>query len=58
MKMKDVKVNQKVKGFLRGDNEIIGKVCKKLKTVIYVDFSGEIVKYDKSHIQFLTKVKQ
>ena len=58
MKMKDIKVGQKVTGFLRGNNEIVGKVIKKLKTVVYIDFNGEKVKYDKPHIQFLTKVKE
>ena len=57
MIMKDIKIGQKVTGFLRGNNEIVGKVIRKLKTVIYVDFNGEEVKYDKPHLQFLTKVK-
>ena len=56
MKMIDIKIDQKVRGYFKGNNEIIGKVVKKLKTVVYVDFNGELVKYDKEHLQFLTKV--
>ena len=58
MKIKDIEINQKVTGFFKSDNEIIGTVVKKLKTIVYVDFYGELVKYDKAHIQFLRKVKE
>ena len=58
MLMNDIKVGQKVTGFLRGNNEIVGKVIKKLKTVVYIDFDGEEVKYDKPHLQFLTLVRE
>lgn len=58
MKIQDINVGQKVTGFLRGNNEIVGKVSRKLKTVVYVDFNGEEVKYDKPHLQFLTKVRE
>ena len=34
------------------------KVIKKLKTVVYIDFEGEEVKYDKPHLQFLTLVRE
>ncbi len=57
MKIDDIKVGQKVKGYLRGDNTIIGVVAKKLKTVVYIDFDGELVKYDKAHCQFIREVK-
>lgn len=34
-----------------------GIIVKKLKTVLYVSFSGEVpVRYDKSHFQFLEKL--
>ena len=57
MKITEIKINQKVTGYYKGDNKRIGKVIKKLKTVVYVDFDSDIVKYDKAHLQFLSKIK-
>ena len=57
MKMKDIKLRQKVRGYF-GVDKHIGKVVKKLKTVVYIQFNGLVVKYDKAHLQFLTLVKE
>ena len=57
MKMKDIKLGQKVSGYF-GVDKHIGKVVKKLKTVVYIQFNGLVVKYDKAHLQFLTLVKE
>ena len=56
MKMKDIRVGQKVRDYC-GVNKHIGKVVKKLKTVVYIQFNGLVVKYDKAHLQFLTLIK-
>lgn len=55
MKIEDIKIGQKVKGYhYKGVS--VGSVIKKLKTVVYVDFDGYTVKYDTPHLQFLTAI--
>ena len=56
MKIGDIKLDQKVRGYC-GANKYTGTVVKKLKTVVYVQFNGLVVKYDKAHLQFLRKIK-
>ena len=57
MKMNEIKLHQRVTGYYLGDPYAVGIVIKKLKTVVYIDFDGELVKYDKAHLRFLTEVK-
>ena len=57
MKITEIKIGQKVKGYCGTPTKHTGKVVKKLKTVVYVQFNGLIVKYDKAHLQFLSKIK-
>ena len=55
MKFDDIKIGQEVKAYYRKES-VYGTVIKKLKTVLYVKFHDKIIKYDKAHVQFLTKV--
>ena len=57
MKIEDIKINQKVLGYCGSATKHTGMVVKKLKTVVYIQFNGLVVKYDKAHLQFLSKVK-
>lgn len=55
MKFDEIKIGQKVTGYYFKETHTIGTVKKKLKTIIHVDFNGDLIKYDKAHIQFLKK---
>ena len=57
MKINDIKIGQKVEDYYCEEIHK-GKIVKKLKTVVYIQFNGLVVKYDKAHLQFLRKIKE